>query len=134
MAIQNKLIEQHPIHPEYFGTSDGEVISYKGLKPKFIVQCNHQRGYTQFQISHSRYTRTHFLTHRFIYECFFGEIEEGMCVHHIDHDKRNNNIDNLMLVTDAENRRLAKEFGIKVGAASDKYKKNELKRNAKVTK
>lgn len=134
MAIQNKLIEQHPIHTEYYGTSDGEVISYKGKHPKFIVQCNHQRGYTQFQISHSRYSRTHFLTHRFIFECFFGEIEEGMCVHHIDHNKRNNCIDNLMLVTDAENRAFAKEYGIKVGGASDKYKQNKLKRNAKVIK
>jgi hypothetical protein len=134
MAIQNKLIEQHPIHTEYFGTSDGEVISYKGKHPKFIVQCNHQRGYTQFQISHSRYTRTHFLTHRFIFECFFGEIEEGMCVHHINHIKTDNSIDNLMLVTDAENRRYAKEYGIKVGGASDTYKKNKLKKNAKSIK
>jgi hypothetical protein len=53
-----------------------------------------------------------------------------MCVHHIDHDKRNNSIDNLMLVTDLENRRLAKEFGIKVGAASAKYKQNKSKKNA----
>jgi hypothetical protein len=37
-----------------------------------------------------------------------------------------------MLVTDSENRRLAKEFGIKVGAASAKYKKN--KKNAKINK
>lgn len=123
----NILIEQHPVHKDYHATSDGNVISYKGKYPKFIVQCNHQRGYTQFQISHSRTTRTAFLTHRFIYECFFGEIEEGMCVHHINHIKTDNALDNLMLVTDAENREYAKEYGIKFGAASDKYKNNKLK-------
>ena len=124
MAIQLKQIEQHPIQTDYCGTSDGEVISLKGNQPKFIVQCNHQRGYTQFQASISTIKRKAFLTHRFIFECFFGEIEEGMCVHHMDHDKRNNCIDNLMLVTDAENKRLAKEFGIKSGKASPNYKSN----------
>jgi hypothetical protein len=39
-----------------------------------------------------------------------------------------------MLVTDAENRAYAKEYGIKVGAGSDKYKQNKLKKNAKVIK
>ena len=120
MAIQLKQIEQHPTQTDYFGTSDGEVISLKSNQPKFIVQCNHQRGYTQFQASISKTKRKAFLTHRFIFECFFGEIEHGMCFHHMDHDKRNNSIDNLMLVTDAENRRLYKEFGIKTGGAAHK--------------
>ena len=120
MAIQLKQIEQHPIQTDYFGTSDGEVISLKGNQPKFIVQCNHQRGYTQFQASISRTKRKAFLTHRFIFECFFGEIEEGMCVHHMDHDKRNNCIDNLMLVTDAENKALAKEAGRTTGRKKTK--------------
>jgi hypothetical protein len=121
MAIQNKLIEQHPIHNDYYGTSDGEVISYKGKTPKFIKQCNHGRGYTQFRISHSRKEGTMFLTHRFIYECFFGEIgNTDIQVHHIDHDKVNNCIDNLMLVTDAENKRLAKVAGRTTGRKKTK--------------
>lgn len=125
MANQNVLIEQHPIHKDYYGTSEGHIISFKNKQPKFIKQCNHQRGYTQFRVSYSRSKGRMYLTHRFIYECFFGEIEEGMCIHHIDHNKTNNELDNLMLVTDAENREYARAFGIKVGAAAAKYKNNK---------
>ena len=124
----NILIEQHPIHKDYYGTSEGDVISFKGKQPKFIKQCNHQRGYTQFQVYKSKNDVSMYLTHRFVFECFFGEIEEGMCVHHIDHNKTNNGIDNLILVTDAENKAYAKEYGVKVGGAADKYKANQLKK------
>lgn len=128
---QNILIEQHPIHKDYYGTSEGDVISFKSKQPKFIKQCNHGRGYTQFRVCYGRTEGSMYLTHRFIYECFFGEIEEGMCVHHIDHNKTNNELDNLMLVTDAQNREYAREFGIKVGGAAAKYKQNQLKKKSK---
>lgn len=121
MAIENKLIEQHPIHTDYYGTSDGHVISFRGKIPKFIKQCNHGRGYTQFRISQGRNDGTMFLTHRFIMECFFGEIgDSDIQVHHIDHDKRNNCIDNLIFVTDAENKALAKEAGRRTGRKKTK--------------
>ena len=113
--MANKLIEQHPIHKDYFGTSDGEVISFKGKQPKFIKQCNHVRGYTQFRVTYGRTKGHMYLTHRFIYECFYGELPEDMCVHHIDHCKTNNEIDNLMMVTDEENKAMAREYGIKFG-------------------
>lgn len=111
----NILIEPHPTHKDYYGTSDGHVISFKSKTPKFIKVGNHQRGYTQFKVSNND-EPTMYLTHRFIYECFFGEIgDEQIQVHHIDHDKRNNSIDNLMLVTDAENKALARAAGRTTG-------------------
>ena len=36
--------------------------------------------------------------HQYVWEFFYGEIPEGYCVHHIDHDKSNNEIDNLVLM------------------------------------
>lgn len=38
------------------------------------------------------------LLHRLIFEKYYGEIPDGFCVHHKDHDKRNNNISNLELI------------------------------------
>jgi hypothetical protein len=112
----NILIEQHPIHKDYYGTSEGDVISFKGKQPKVIKQCKHGRGYTQFQVYVSTQKSAMYLTHRFIYECFFGEIgDETIQVHHINHIKTDNSIDNLMLVTDAENKALAKAAGRTTG-------------------
>ena len=122
---QEKQFSQHPTHKSYYATTDGEVISFKGRIPKFIIQCNHGRGYTQFLVSENGKTKS-YLTHRFVYECFYGLIEdETLQVHHIDHDKQNNKLENLQLVTDWENKMHAKNAGRKTGAAM--HKKNKKK-------
>lgn len=36
--------------------------------------------------------------HRYVWEFYNGPIPDGYCVHHIDHDKGNNNIENLSLM------------------------------------
>lgn len=43
------------------------------------------------------------LVHRIIWEMHNGPIHEGMQIDHIDHNKTNNKIDNLRLVTSKEN-------------------------------
>lgn len=39
------------------------------------------------------------LEHRLVWEEHNGEIPEGMMIHHIDENKKNNNIDNLQCIT-----------------------------------
>lgn len=43
--------------------------------------------------------------HRYVYEKMFGTIPEGYEIHHIDHDKSNNNPENLELLLTEEHRR-----------------------------
>jgi len=50
-----------------------------------------------------------FLVHRLVYESYYGEIKNGLQVHHIDENKLNNSINNLMLVTQRENNHLSRE-------------------------
>ena len=120
-----QTIKPHPTHTSYYATKDGEIFSFKGEIPKFIIQCNHGRGYTQFLVSEKGKTKS-YLTHRFIYECFYGLIDDDtLQVHHIDHDKVNNALSNLALVTDWENKMHAKNAGRKTGAAM--HKKNKKK-------
>lgn len=54
--------------------------------------------------------------HRLVYEAFKGEIPEGMEIDHIDRNRRNNNPDNLRVVTHKENmlnRNTSSDFGKK---------------------
>lgn len=121
-----KQFAQHFEHKSYYATTDGEVISFKGRNPKFMIQCKHGRGYTQFVVSNGTEIKS-YLTHRFVYECFYGEIPEGMQIHHIDHDKTNNSLDNLQMVTDEENKLHAKLAGRKTGGAMHKKNLNKKK-------
>ena len=47
--------------------------------------------------------RKAYLHHRFVYECFKGDIPSELQVDHIDNDNQNNCIDNLQLLTPAAN-------------------------------
>lgn len=52
--------------------------------------------------------RQQYLIHRVVWEINFGPIAEGLCIDHIDGNRLNNRIENLRLVTKAENARNAK--------------------------
>lgn len=44
--------------------------------------------------------------HRCVWEYYNGKIPSGYEIHHIDHDKSNNEIDNLAMVTEAEHHKI----------------------------
>jgi rubrerythrin len=44
--------------------------------------------------------------HRYLYEREYGELPDEVDVHHIDHDKENNTIENLMALERSEHQRL----------------------------
>lgn len=65
--------------------------------------------------------------HRILAHCFKGGIPEGMTVDHLDGDKLNNDLDNLEIVTHAENTKRAYVAGLAKG------KKGQDNSGAKLT-
>ncbi len=65
-----------------------------------LVGSPNGSGYLKFQ-----YLQENFLVHRVIWEMHNGPIPEGMQVDHIWHDKLDNRIENLRLVTVLDNHR-----------------------------
>ena len=64
----------------------------KHLKPSIS-----KKGYLVLSLSNNSIKRRLQL-HRLIYEAVYGKIPNGYQIHHIDHDKTNNNPSNLMLI------------------------------------
>lgn len=65
-----------------------------------IVGTLHHSGYYQTQIDKKLY-----MVHRLIWNMFFGEIDEGMEIDHINHIRNDNRLENLRCVTRQDNRR-----------------------------
>ena len=49
-----------------------------------------------------------YLAHRVIWVMNFGAIPQGKCIDHIDHNGRNNKLDNLRLVTRGQNQKYSR--------------------------
>lgn len=62
-----------------------------------------KKGYLRFAKDQDGRLR---MQHCLVWEKANGKIPDGMQVHHIDHDKTNNAIENLQLVTPLEHKRL----------------------------
>ena len=61
-------------------------------------------GYYQFRVNDKKLIKPkNYLIHRFEWECVKGDIPEGFVIDHIDSVKTNNKIENLQLLTLAEN-------------------------------
>ena len=65
----------------------------------YITEKGYHRVYDKTQ---KRYR----MMHNIVWEQYYGEIPKGMQVHHIDHNKLNNDISNLKLVNSLEHKRL----------------------------
>ena len=88
-------IKFHPVYNRYASDIQGNVY---GVSGKIIKGCVATVGYRQYDIAGNTY-----LGHRFIWECFNGEIPKELHVNHIDHNKQNNQLSNLELLTPEKN-------------------------------
>lgn len=83
----------HPKFTRYSCDEDGNIY---GIKGNLLMGCESSYGYRQYEFEGKTY-----FGHRFVWECFVGEIPDGKVINHLDHNKQNNNIENLE-VTDTE--------------------------------
>lgn len=119
MATQ---IKKHPKFKDYGADKDGNIYSFKSGKIKQLTVGNHKRGYLQLRVSIPKVESKMYLAHRFVYECLTEElIGNSWQCHHIDHNKHNNSLDNLQLVTQLENMAAGIEAGVLYGSANPNH-------------
>lgn len=84
----------------------GRVYSYPRYHTKggytFGKKCN---GYLEFFLCRSKDDHIRRYMHILVWEVFNGPIPKGYVVHHKDHNRHNNCIDNLELLTDSEHKK-----------------------------
>ena len=93
-------IAQHPIYTNYGAKEDGTILNLKTMRR--LKPWLHRDGYLSI-VAYKNGKRKPYQVHRFVFECFRGDIPSELQVDHIDNDKQNNCIDNLQLLTPAEN-------------------------------
>ena len=118
----------HPNFSKYAASKEGEILNVKTgriLKKNLTYQ-----GYYQFKINDKNLIKPkNYYIHRFEWECVKGVIPEGFVIDHIDSVKTNNKIENLQLLTLAENVRKGNNKPIK----SFNIKNNKQKKYESIT-
>lgn len=61
------------------------------------------------------------MVHRLVYESFKGEIPKDMEINHIDYDRLNNNIENLEVLSHADNVRYSHAVKVKQYSLDGKF-------------
>lgn len=98
----NKLLQIKNC-PRYFVTSDFHIYDSKTCKLLNEYQSNSGHLFVSIVKDNKRTTAW---IHRIVYETYYGEVEDGYDIHHIDEDKTNNNINNLKKITHEEHGRI----------------------------
>ena len=93
----------HPIFDKYAASKEGEILNVK--TGRILKKSLNDKGYYQFQISDKEklIKPKNYYIHRFEWECVRGVIPEGFVIDHCDSVRTNNKIENLQLLTLAEN-------------------------------
>ena len=90
----------HPVYKKYAANEDGEIMNVRLRK---AMRGNKQsNGYLKFSIFLEKNKNKNYLSHRFIYECFYGLIEKNKFINHINSIRADNRLKNLEVVTRSE--------------------------------
>ena len=91
----------HPVYKKYAANDEGEIMNIRLRNPRKGYLSN--RGYLKCVITTEESKIKNYFSHRFVFECFYGLIEKGKQINHINSIKVDNRLKNLEVVTPSEN-------------------------------
>ena len=96
-----KMIDKYP---PYQVSNYGRVKRKLGNGKEHILAPIPIKGYWRYQFS-SGGKSYHKQIHRIVYETFVAPIPDGYEIDHLDHNRENNHVSNLEIITKTENRK-----------------------------
>jgi len=119
--LELEFLYEHPLYKDYACDKDGNVYSLKDGKIRKLKPSMNKYGYLQFVICKDGKRVVYPRVNRFVWECIKGEIPTDYHVDHLDFNRLNNSIDNLLARPARENRvRKSEEGRRRIGEAVKK--------------
>ena len=102
IEINNCVYKVHTVYNLYASDVNGYIIHLVKQVP--LKGRKHKNGYLMCVVrKHGQNGQKSFTVHRFVYECFNGEIPDGKVIDHVNNIKDDNRLCNLQLMTQQEN-------------------------------
>jgi len=101
--IGNDIFGKKNIHGKYnILMPKDKYVELDGLIYRILKITKNQFGYSFVKLTNESGSRNLYV-HRLMYRTFVGDIPSNMEINHIDHNKENNSVDNLELLTHSDN-------------------------------
>ena len=91
----------HPVYKKYAANEDGEIMNIRLRKARKGYEGHN--GYLKISIFSAKNKSKSYLSHRFVFECFYGLIEKNKQINHINFIRNDNRLKNLEALTPSEN-------------------------------
>ena len=108
-----KLLRESVETPQESFAVEGMIRKIEGIMPPIESVSDTQKkfhGFTFYKNNHGCWGGSIGM-HRLVWTYFNGEILDGYEIHHVDGDRENNNISNLVMLTSKEHRKIHSERG-----------------------
>lgn len=100
IVIDEMAFFRHPIYQNYYANINGDVYSY--ITNKKLKGMIKKTGYVELGLYKDDKCK-YYLKHRFVWECFHGEIPRKLEIDHINRNKEDNRLENLRVVSRRSN-------------------------------
>lgn len=85
----------------YLASNTGQI--FDTIRNKLVKQYIHANGYKLVRVMNDFGKVGNVGVHRLVYQAFYGTYPKHLEINHKDEDKSNNNVENLEVITHAEN-------------------------------
>ena len=101
ISIEKCVSKIHPIYNMYAESKNGTIIHIIKKVPHEGIKNN--SGYMQCDVRKYAERQKKYYVHRFVWECFNGNIPQGKVIDHINNHKDDNRLCNLQMMTQQQN-------------------------------
>ena len=111
---ENEAWMPHPTYDSFYGSDRGRFASVSENRKRIRIlnvgrKLELTRGTYKDGVAREGYMRKQFLPHRFLWECFYGLINDTRQIVFKDGNKANRRLDNMMLLAPAKRIKIQSE-------------------------